>query len=101
MSRYHLRNGEAAYPALRHQSCVELDFHADSVWDAKTAAGGGGCFDRVSNDLVRGHSLAALRLGRRGSGSLFRVGVAGDRSAIVDHGDELASEIIRVAFCCR
>ena len=37
--------------------------------------------------------LAALPLGRRGPGAVFRVGVAGDRAATVHHGDELVSSL--------
>lgn len=78
--------------AVRHQPCGEPDLHADSVWDAKPAAGGGGYSDRVGHDhLDDGRCLAALPLGRRRPGSVFRMGVAGDSPATVDHLDELVT----------
>ena len=82
----------AGGPAVRHQPRGEPDLHADPVRDAEPAAGVGGHPDRVGHDhLDDGRRLAALPLGRRGPGSVFRLGVAGDRAATVDHGDELGA----------
>ena len=76
--------------AVRHQSRGESDLYADSVQDAKPAVGGGGHPDRVgANHLDRDRRLAARPLGRLGTKSVFCVGVAGDGTATVDHGDEL------------
>jgi hypothetical protein len=86
---------------VRHQSCGEFDLHADPVWHEKFAA----CCHRhrgcLGHDhLVGGVDLAALPLGERGPNSVFRVGLAGDRSATVNHGDELGEAVIRLGLCC-
>ena len=63
--------------------------------------GGGGHRDRVGDDhLVRDRRLAALPLGRRGPGAVFRVGVHRHGAATVDHGDELGEAMIRLGLCC-
>jgi hypothetical protein len=83
--------------AVRHQSGGEPDLHADSVRDAESADGGGGYSDRVGdNNLVRSRHMAALQMGRRRSGAVFRVGVAGNFSATVDHLDELGAIVMPV-----
>ena len=91
--------------ALRRQPRGEPDLHADPVRDAKPAAGCGGYSDRLGdNHLVSGRRLAALQMGRRGSGAVFRLGVAGDRFAIVDYLDELGealSDAFRHAYSRR
>lgn len=46
--------------------------------------------DRLGHDhLVRGRRLAALQMGCRRSGAVFRVGVDCHGAATFDHGDEL------------
>ena len=76
--------------ALRHQSCGEFDLYADPIRDAKPAAGGGGHSDRLGdNHLDRDRCVATLPLGGCRPGAVLYLGVAGDSSAIVDHGDEL------------
>ena len=91
--------------ALRHQSCGQLDLHANSVWDAQPAPCLGGYSDRLDHDpLDDGRRLAALSLGGSGANSLFGVGVVGNGSATVDHGDELGeAELIvsPILYVCR
>jgi len=81
--------------ALRHQPCGEPDLHADPVRDEKPAAGCGGYSDRLDhNHLVRHRHMAALQMGRCGSSAVFRLGVAGDGAATLDHSDELGKIMI-------
>lgn len=76
--------------AIRHQPCSEPDFHADSVRSEKLAVGRRGHSDRLGdNHLDVGRHLEALQMGRRGSSSVFHLGVDSDRAAIVDHALEL------------
>ncbi len=80
--------------AFRYQPSRQLSIHADPIWHAKSASGCGGYSDRLGDHhLVRGRCLAALQMGCIGSVAVFRVGVAGDRFAIVDHLDELGEAI--------
>jgi hypothetical protein len=52
--------------------------------------------DRMGHDhLVRGRRVAALPLGRRGPGAVFRVGVHRHGDSVVDHLDELGQAMIR------
>ncbi len=82
--------------ALRSQSRVEPDLHADPVRDAEFAAGCGGYSGRLDhNHLVRHRDLAAFQMGCCGSGAVFPLGVIGDGAAVVDHGDELGEVMIR------
>ena len=81
--------------ALRHQSRGQPDFHADSIRDAEPAAGGSGYSDRVGDDHLDGRCrLAALPLGGRGPGAVFRLGIDCDRAATFDYGDELGETVI-------
>ena len=87
--------------ALHHQSHLKPDFHADPIWDAKPATGGGRYPGRVGHDhLDDGRYLAVLSLGGSGSSTLFCVGVAGDGVATEHHLDELGKIMIdkAVAF---
>jgi len=84
--------------ALRHQSHGEPDFHTDSIWDEKSAAGCGRHFDCLDhNRLVRYCHLAALQMGCLCSGALLYLGFFGNGSAACDHGDELGKTLIRGA----
>jgi hypothetical protein len=57
--------------------------------ELRIVAGDGGYFDRVDHDhLVCGRRLAALSLGRRGSGAVLRVGDDCHVTATVDHSHE-------------
>ena len=81
--------------AIRHQPRRQLSIHTDPIRYEEHAAGCGGHSDRMGdNNLECGCCLAALEMGRRGSGAVFRLGVAGDSFAIVDYLDELGDAII-------
>ena len=87
--------------AVRHQSGGESDLYADPVRDAQPAAGSDRHLHRVGDDhLDGGRRLAALPLGRLGTRSVFRVGVAGDCAATEHHDDELGEAMIRLGLCC-
>jgi len=81
-------------PAVRRQSRVESDLHADPIRDAEPASRLSGHFGRLGNDHldVRG-DLEALSLDQSGPDSVFRLGVVGNRAATVDHGDELGERM--------
>ena len=84
--------------AIRYQPRRQHSIHADPIRNEELASGCGGYSDRLGdNHLVSGRRLAALQMGRRGSGAVFRLGVAGDRFAIVDYLDE-QGEAISDAF---
>ena len=75
--------------AVRYQSCGESDLHADSVWHEKFAVGGGGHLNCLDHDhLVGGGDLAAIPMGESGPDPVFRVGLAGDRSATEHHMEQ-------------
>lgn len=81
--------------ALRRQPSGEPYRHADSIRDAKPAAGSGRYSDRLGdNNLdVRG-DLAAPPLGGCCPSAVLCLGVAGDCAATVNHLDEFGTIMI-------
>ena len=80
--------------AIRNQPSCQLSIHADPIRYEEHASGCGGHSDRVGdNNLVRGRRLAAHQMGRRGSGAVFHLAVAGNSFAVVDYLDQLGEAI--------
>jgi hypothetical protein len=81
---------KVALPFASHQSCGKPRLHADRVWAAKSAVGVNRHPGRLEHDHVDdAGDLAALPLGRCGTGALFRVGVDRHGSPTVDHVEQL------------
>ena len=78
--------------AFCHQSCGQLDLHANSVRNAESPARRRGHLARLGdNHLDDGGRLEALQVGDSCASALLRLGVDCDGVAVVDDVDELAS----------
>ena len=86
--------------SFRHQLCGESCLHAIPVGTAKSASSFSGHPGGLGDDhLDDGGRLAALQMGGRGTGAVFRVGLDCDRAAIEYYMDELGN-MIRLGLCC-
>jgi NADH dehydrogenase [ubiquinone] 1 alpha subcomplex assembly factor 1 len=85
----------ASSVAIRYQPCVEPDLHSDPVRNAEPATCSVGYSSGVGHDYLDDHSgLATLSLDCLSASTLFCVGVAGNRTATINHLDELGSTMI-------
>ena len=81
--------------AVRHQPRRKPDLYTDPIRNEKPAARCRGHLDRLGHDNLDELSrLEALPLGESGTDPIFRMGVAGDCAATVDHDDELEEALI-------
>ena len=76
--------------AIRIEPRIESAFHTHPIRLAQSATRGRRYRHRVDYDPLGGHRcVATLSLGSSGAGALFCMGLDRDRSAVVDHSDEL------------
>ena len=89
------KNTVASSVAIRYQPRVESDLHSNPVWDAEPSTCSVGYSGGVGHDYLDDSGrLATLSLGCLGSTAVFCMGVAGNRTATINHLDELGTIMI-------